>query len=139
MPSHSGGTSSVTSHKLDKMNLLFYSSGMAFLLIPIWIYYNLPIFLSRTTTKAVQKEDESLHLLLFHKRNCPLCAEYHCLRHSFFDLSSYIDRVAYKTSCRHMYRYCVVQTVHASHSSLRMDPIGVSGLVLCHSLSVLLN
>ena len=66
MPSHSGGTSSVTSHKLDKMNLLFYSSGMAFLLIPIWIYYNLPIFLSGTTTKAIQKEDESLHSVIFY-------------------------------------------------------------------------
>ncbi|KAF7356405.1 Glucose-6-phosphate phosphate translocator 1 [Mycena venus] len=30
-----------TSHKLDKLNLLFYSSGMAFLLmIPIWFYYD---------------------------------------------------------------------------------------------------
>ncbi|KAF7370390.1 Glucose-6-phosphate phosphate translocator 1 [Mycena sanguinolenta] len=30
-----------TSHKLDKLNLLLYSSGMAFLLmIPIWLYYD---------------------------------------------------------------------------------------------------
>ncbi|KAF8216765.1 triose-phosphate transporter family-domain-containing protein [Mycena galopus ATCC 62051] len=30
-----------TSHKLDKLNLLLYSSGMAFLLmIPIWFYYD---------------------------------------------------------------------------------------------------
>ncbi|KAF9479591.1 TPT-domain-containing protein [Pholiota conissans] len=43
MPSHTGGMSS-SSHKLDKMNLLLYSSGMAFLLmIPIWAYYDLPL------------------------------------------------------------------------------------------------
>jgi solute carrier family 35, member E1 len=45
MPSNGNGATS--SHKLDKLNLLFYSSGMAFLLmIPIWLYYDLPIFLS---------------------------------------------------------------------------------------------
>ena len=59
MPSHSEGTSSVTSHKLDKMNLLLYSSGMAFLLmIPIWVYYDLPLFLSGTTTTAGPSKDE---------------------------------------------------------------------------------
>ena len=32
-----------SSHKLDKLNLLFYSSGMAFvLMIPVWLYYDLP-------------------------------------------------------------------------------------------------
>ncbi|EIN09585.1 TPT-domain-containing protein [Punctularia strigosozonata HHB-11173 SS5] len=37
----SGGQTS--SHKLDKTNLLFYSSGMAFLLmIPIWVWSDLP-------------------------------------------------------------------------------------------------
>ncbi|KAI0343009.1 TPT-domain-containing protein [Trametopsis cervina] len=41
MPSTSGHGGS--SHKLDKLNLLFYSSGMAFLLmIPIWIWTDLP-------------------------------------------------------------------------------------------------
>ncbi|OBZ73539.1 putative transporter C83.11 [Grifola frondosa] len=44
MPSNPGAQSA---HKLDKLNLLFYSSGMAFLLmIPIWMFYDLPIFLS---------------------------------------------------------------------------------------------
>lgn len=45
LPKESTGGTSVTTastgggHKLDKLNLLFYSSGMAFLLmIPIWIY-----------------------------------------------------------------------------------------------------
>ena len=38
------------SHKLDKLNLLFYSSSMAFLLmIPIWVFSDLPAFLSQTT------------------------------------------------------------------------------------------
>jgi solute carrier family 35 protein E1 len=41
MPSTPAGTAT-PSHKLDKINLLFYSSGMAFLLmIPIWLYYDL--------------------------------------------------------------------------------------------------
>ncbi|KAF9006035.1 triose-phosphate transporter family-domain-containing protein [Cyathus striatus] len=47
MPSNSSGSSSHSSHKLDKLNLLLYSSGMAFLLmIPIWMYYDLPLFLA---------------------------------------------------------------------------------------------
>ncbi|KAI0331622.1 TPT-domain-containing protein [Cubamyces sp. BRFM 1775] len=41
------GPSSQSSHKLDKLNLLFYSSGMAFMLmIPIWVYYDLPALLA---------------------------------------------------------------------------------------------
>jgi len=48
MPTNSGGgLSSQSSLKLDKINLLFYSSSMAFLLmVPIWLYYDLPVFLS---------------------------------------------------------------------------------------------
>lgn len=49
MPSNPSGISQASSHKLDKLNLLFYSSSMAFvLMIPIWMYYDLPIFLSGT-------------------------------------------------------------------------------------------
>lgn len=47
MPSPKAGTSQGTSHKLDKLNLLLYSSSMAFLLmIPMWMYYDLPLLLS---------------------------------------------------------------------------------------------
>ncbi|KAI5124272.1 hypothetical protein M0805_005121 [Coniferiporia weirii] len=47
MPSTSSGSSQGSSHKLDKLNLLFYSSSMAFLLmIPIWLWYDLPTLLS---------------------------------------------------------------------------------------------
>jgi solute carrier family 35 protein E1 len=47
MPSKASGISQSSSHKLDKLNLLLYSSGMAFLLmIPIWLYYDLPVFLA---------------------------------------------------------------------------------------------
>lgn len=54
MPSPSKSTNhSQPSHKLDKLNLLFYSSGMAFLLmIPMWLYYDLPAFLTPTTLIA---------------------------------------------------------------------------------------
>ncbi|KAI0035316.1 triose-phosphate transporter family-domain-containing protein [Vararia minispora EC-137] len=45
MPTSTSGTGS--SHKLDKLNLLFYSSGMAFLLmIPIWMATDLRAFLA---------------------------------------------------------------------------------------------
>lgn len=44
MPS---GGNQTSSHKLDKLNLLFYSSGMAFLLmIPIWLYCDLPLLMA---------------------------------------------------------------------------------------------
>ena len=67
MPSHSEGTSSVPAHKLDKMNLLLYSSGMAFLLmVPIWSYYDLPVFLSGTTTTTVQNQDEPPHSVIYY-------------------------------------------------------------------------
>lgn len=50
MPSNSAGQ---TSHKLDKINLLFYCSSMAFtFMIPIWLYYDLPVFLSSSTNVA---------------------------------------------------------------------------------------
>ncbi|PPQ90759.1 hypothetical protein CVT25_010148 [Psilocybe cyanescens] len=56
MPSNAGATSSLSSHKLDKMNLLLYSSGMAFLLmIPIWAYYDLPLFMAGTAQIVVPK------------------------------------------------------------------------------------
>ncbi|KAG5634865.1 hypothetical protein H0H81_000465 [Sphagnurus paluster] len=42
-----------SSHKLDKLNLLLYSSGMAFILmIPLWIYYDLPLLYSSATNPA---------------------------------------------------------------------------------------
>ncbi|KAJ7931702.1 triose-phosphate transporter family-domain-containing protein [Mycena leptocephala] len=49
-----------TSHKLDKLNLLLYSSGMAFLLmIPIWLYYDLPVLLSSSTAAAAAAASSS--------------------------------------------------------------------------------
>ncbi|KXN92389.1 Putative transporter C83.11 [Leucoagaricus sp. SymC.cos] len=46
MPTNSS-SSSASSHKMDKLNLLLYSSGMAFLLmIPLWLYYDLPLLLA---------------------------------------------------------------------------------------------
>jgi solute carrier family 35 protein E1 len=43
MPSHTSPSRETSTQKLDKINLLLYSSGMAFLLmIPLWIFYDLP-------------------------------------------------------------------------------------------------
>ncbi|GJE91232.1 TPT-domain-containing protein [Phanerochaete sordida] len=52
MPSNgSHGAGSGSAHKLDKVNLLFYSSSMAFILmIPIWLWTDLPKFLAEPTT-----------------------------------------------------------------------------------------
>ena len=39
--------SSASHHKLDKLNLLFYSSSMAFLLmVPIWVFTDLPVLVA---------------------------------------------------------------------------------------------
>lgn len=47
MPSPSASGAQHSAHKLDKLNLLFYSSGMAFVLMfPLWLYYDLPAFLA---------------------------------------------------------------------------------------------
>lgn len=44
--------SSASHHKLDKLNLLFYSSSMAFLLmIPIWVFTDLPVLLAVQTAE----------------------------------------------------------------------------------------
>ena len=52
MPSSgSHGAGSGSAHKLDKVNLLFYSSGMAFIvMIPIWVWTDLPRLLSSPTS-----------------------------------------------------------------------------------------
>ncbi|KAI0047843.1 TPT-domain-containing protein, partial [Auriscalpium vulgare] len=48
-PTSAGATSH---HKLDKLNLLFYSSSMAFLLmIPIWVFTDLPLFLAASSAE----------------------------------------------------------------------------------------
>ena len=50
--SNSGGTG--PAHKLDKINLLFYSSGIAFLvMIPIWLYYDLAALFNHGSAGSV--------------------------------------------------------------------------------------
>ncbi len=45
--------SSASHHKLDKLNLLFYSSSMAFLLmVPIWVFTDLPVFVAMQTAES---------------------------------------------------------------------------------------
>lgn len=53
MPTKTAG-SAPTTNRLDKMNLLFYSSGLAFLLmIPIWLYYDLFPLLNRWSAGSI--------------------------------------------------------------------------------------
>ncbi|KAF9069764.1 triose-phosphate transporter family-domain-containing protein [Rhodocollybia butyracea] len=60
MPTNNGGGLSQPVQKLDKINLLFYSSSMAFLvMIPIWVYYDLPLFLSSSDTVAHSSQGHS--------------------------------------------------------------------------------
>lgn len=66
MPSQRAGMPS-SSHKLDKMNLLLYSSGMAFLLmIPIWVYYDLPLLLSDISPVVVTKGGPPTHSVAYY-------------------------------------------------------------------------
>jgi len=53
-PTEKGGlTAAQPSHKLDKLNLLLYSSSFAFLLmIPVWIYNDLPRLMSGEGSKG---------------------------------------------------------------------------------------
>jgi len=53
IPSDTSTATHPNSHKLDKLNLLLYSSGMAFLLmIPIWIYCDLFTFLEAQLNRS---------------------------------------------------------------------------------------
>lgn len=64
MPSNGGSSSS---HKLDKMNLLLYSSGTAFLLmVPIWVYYDLPVFLSGSASATPSKGGPPDHSVAYY-------------------------------------------------------------------------
>ncbi|KZP21079.1 TPT-domain-containing protein [Athelia psychrophila] len=70
MPSPTNSNAHLQSaHKLDKLNLLFYSSSMAFMLmIPMWLYYDLPIFLAppeRITHPAHHAAAHSVTYYLF--------------------------------------------------------------------------
>ncbi|KAJ7140262.1 triose-phosphate transporter family-domain-containing protein [Mycena crocata] len=67
MPSNPSGMSQTTAHKLDKLNLLLYSSGMAFLLmIPIWVFYDLPVLLSSSTAAAATAGKEPAHSVWYY-------------------------------------------------------------------------
>ncbi|KIJ55129.1 hypothetical protein M422DRAFT_151145 [Sphaerobolus stellatus SS14] len=65
-PSSHGGSSTSTSHKLDKLNLLFYSSGFAFLLmIPVWLYSDLAALLSPVVTHPPHPSSHSIAYYFF--------------------------------------------------------------------------
>lgn len=67
MPSTPAGSSSLSSHKLDKLNLLLYSSSMAFLLmVPIWVYYDLPLIISGVAQVTPPKGGESAHSVAYY-------------------------------------------------------------------------
>jgi solute carrier family 35 protein E1 len=49
MPSHTSPSRETATQRLDKINLLLYSSGTAFLLmVPLWMFYDLPSIMSTT-------------------------------------------------------------------------------------------
>lgn len=62
MPSSSGSHSgSTNAHKLDKLNLLFYSSSMAFLImVPIWAWTDLPKLLASSSNHAAPPPAHSI-------------------------------------------------------------------------------
>ncbi|KAJ7491913.1 triose-phosphate transporter family-domain-containing protein [Mycena latifolia] len=67
MPSNPSGLSQTTAHKLDKLNLLLYSSSMAFLLmVPIWLYYDLPVLLSSSSAAAAAAGKQPAHSVWYY-------------------------------------------------------------------------
>lgn len=67
IPSTPSGAPQTSTHKLDKLNLLFYSSSMAFgLMIPIWLYYDLPALMSTTQHAAHPSGRASPHSLAYY-------------------------------------------------------------------------
>lgn len=62
MPSNTGGMSQGSSHKLDKLNLLLYSSGMAFILmVPLWFYHDFPLLVSAASNPSHIAHPKSGH------------------------------------------------------------------------------
>lgn len=68
MPSpSSGGSLTAPAHKLDKINLLFYSAGFAFvLMIPVWIYSDLNALLSSNVEPHTQPSHTSAHSIAYY-------------------------------------------------------------------------
>lgn len=65
-PSASGGSTTSSSHKLDRLNLLFYSSGLAFLLmIPVWLYSDLRALISPVVTHPSHPSSHSVAYYFF--------------------------------------------------------------------------
>jgi solute carrier family 35, member E1 len=65
-PQASGGSSTHSIHKLDKLNLLFYSSGLAFLLmIPVWLYSDLRALMSPMVTHPPHPSSHSVAYYFF--------------------------------------------------------------------------
>ncbi|GAA6020922.1 hypothetical protein JCM10207_003188 [Rhodosporidiobolus poonsookiae] len=65
--SNASGSDGAGAAKLDKLNLLFYSSGMAFfLMIPIWLYSDFSsLFLAPASSTSVSSEPASTLLFYF--------------------------------------------------------------------------
>lgn len=68
MPSPStGGSLTAPAHKLDKINLLFYSAGFAFIfMIPVWIYSDLNALLSSKIEHHPPHPHSSAHSIAYY-------------------------------------------------------------------------
>ncbi|KLO19085.1 TPT-domain-containing protein, partial [Schizopora paradoxa] len=68
MPSNAKGVPQNSAQKLDKLNLLFYSSSMAFLVMtPIWIFSDLPALMSASNhVSHPTKGHSSPHSVLYY-------------------------------------------------------------------------
>ena len=65
MPTSSAAT---TGHKLDKLNLLFYSSGLAFLvMIPMWLFYDFgPLWMLWSAGENLTRQGDYSHSVLYY-------------------------------------------------------------------------
>ena len=58
--------SSASQHKLDKLNLLFYSSSMAFLLmVPIWVFTDLPLLMAPESAHVTRPRGHVTHSVTY--------------------------------------------------------------------------
>jgi solute carrier family 35 protein E1 len=60
--SSNAGSAATTSHRLDKINLLFYSSGLAFIMmIPIWLYYDFVPLINHWSSGSIVSANRHVH------------------------------------------------------------------------------
>ncbi|PVG03118.1 TPT-domain-containing protein [Serendipita vermifera] len=57
-------TTTASTHRLDKINLLFYSSGLAFvMMVPIWLYYDFVPLINHASSGSIVAANRHVHAI----------------------------------------------------------------------------